>query len=88
MADVEALWLRTDLLPESEHRPGGSLEDQPQVLRVLVKLAGDPAWRVAIEYTIEATGQIISHITEGHALHNRRIDPVTDELAAGTAEER
>lgn len=72
---VDAIWLRTDLIPEADKRQDRDPADQPQILRVLALVDGQ--WRVAIEYTVEATGSMISHISEGHALGNKPIDPLT-----------
>ena len=73
--DVKAIWLRTDPVPEADLLPGVDPSEQPQILRVCVMIDGN--WRVAIEYKIEPTGQLISHIAEGHALDRKPIDPVT-----------
>jgi hypothetical protein len=77
-ATVEAIWLRTDSSPEiDQSQADRDPSARNQVLRVLVKLSGDPNWRVAIEYQVSQTGQLISHISEGHAFDSKPIDPVT-----------
>lgn len=73
---IDAIWLRTD--------PAGEGPDAMQHLRVLVKLVGDPYWRVAMDYLVEPMHQSISHISEASGMPGTPtraalpIDPLED----------
>ena len=73
--EITGIWVRTDADPEADQRidPSG----QPQILRVMVEIKGEKQWRVVSEHKVLATGQIISHISEAHGWHSKKVAPIT-----------